>query len=154
MSMGTTTGVDASAGQATVPFSADVGAPNTSMAFAGGGAVPANAPPMDDGGGGSGLLQAIRGILKDPAVMKEISGLGSKYAGLMAAEGKMSPNTRSMLAQVMGGGKGQAGAGSRALAEGGIDRMALAEGMTQFLTPEMASQMLMGAGIPTGRMRF
>jgi len=152
--MGTTAGVDPSAGQATVPFSADAGASNTSMAFEGGGAVPGGVGSTS--GGGSGFMEAFRNVMKDPAVMKELSNLGSKYAGLMAADGKMSPNTRAMLGQIMQGGGKRGPGGGAGLAEEteGINRMALASGMTQFLTPEMASQMLRGVGIPADRARF
>ena len=155
MSMGTdssvSTGAALSSGRVPIPTT-DVGA---SPSYEGSGAVQANTAGSTPGGGG-GFMEALSSIMKDPAVMKELSNLGSKYAGLMAADGKMSPNTRTMLGQIMQGG-GKRGPGGDAGLAGeteGINRMALASGMTQFLTPEMASQMLMGVGIPADRARF
>src|SRR2546426_10029085 len=52
-------------------------------------------------GGGGGLMGILGSLLKDPQVMKEISGLGSKFASFHDASNKLSPGTRNMISQAI-----------------------------------------------------
>lgn len=99
------------------------------------------------------MQMAMQKIMSDPQALKEISGLGSKMAGLMAADGKMSPNTRKMMAQVMGGG-GKRRPGPTMPGDAATPYAGVTADMMQFITPEMAKDVLGGVGIPTGRSRF
>lgn len=112
-------------------------------------AGPAMAEEMDVPGDAQLALQKL---MSDPQMLKEVSGLGSKMAGLMAADGKMSPNTRKMMASVMGGGGRKRPRGM--MPEGETPYAGVTQDMLQFITPEMAKDVLGGVGIPTNRMRF
>lgn len=96
---------------------------------------------------------AFQKFFQDPQALKEISGLGSKMAGLMAADGKLSPNTRKMMAQVMQGG-GRRRPGNTMPGDAGTPYAGVTADMMQFITPDMARDVLGNVGIPTGRTRF
>lgn len=94
-----------------------------------------------------GILGPLGGLLggqgKDPSVTKEILGLSSKLNDAIAAGTKLSPKSREMLTQAIQ--RGQEGA-QRQRPMGPF-----VGDMTNYITPEMAQDVLRELNIPSRR---
>lgn len=141
--MGAGTSSSGSAVGAGAGFSGDAGggAGYTGVASSGGFGADAGVSGTSTGGGVGDL---IKQLMQDPQLMKEISGLGSKLGALGDAQNKLSPQTRSMLAQVIGQ-SGQRSATARPIHP-------FAGDITSYITPDVAARVLQEVGIPTNRM--
>ena len=89
-------------------------------------------------------MEILQQIMQDPQVLKEVSNMGSKLAGMTQAQQQISPRTKEML--------GQAISKAQELTAAKRPQTPFIGDMAGFFTPEMASNVLRELGIPGARM--